>query len=132
MNASRMKRWIGGAAASISLFALPLMASAQSFAQRMQEGAGSAAASANLGQAPDLVTVIGRVINFAIGLIGIILLCFFLYAGFLYLTSAGNKDAVAKAQNIMKTTVIGVVIVVGAYAIANFVLSYIVPTITGG
>ena len=44
------------------------------------------------------------------------------YGGFLWMTAAGNDDAVSKAKKIMIAGVIGLVIVLSAFAIASYVV----------
>ena len=65
------------------------------------------------------------VINGILGLLGIIFLVLVLYAGFLWMTAAGNEDQVTKAKSILTTSIIGIVIIVAAYAIVKFVLDAI-------
>ncbi|PIR92378.1 hypothetical protein COU01_01910, partial [Candidatus Falkowbacteria bacterium CG10_big_fil_rev_8_21_14_0_10_44_15] len=57
--------------------------------------------------------------------LGIIFLVLVLYAGFLWMTAAGNEDQVTKAKSILTTSIIGIVIIVAAYAIVTFVLDAI-------
>ncbi|MFA5318262.1 MAG: hypothetical protein WC323_02200 [Patescibacteria group bacterium] len=62
------------------------------------------------------------VINAILGLLGVIFLVLTIYAGFLWMTAAGNDDQVSKAKSIITAAIIGIVIIVAAYAITNFVL----------
>jgi hypothetical protein len=112
-------------------FAIPgaAWAASESFADRMRQGLGGTARQAGLDQSPTLVQIIGNIINVALSFLGVIMLLYFLYAGFLYLTSAGSKEKVTAAQGIMRTTIIGLLIVVCSYAIANFVLDQIANSV---
>jgi hypothetical protein len=65
--------------------------------------------------------VIGEVINVGLSFIGIVFFVLVLYAGFTWMTAMGNTEQVTKAKNIIETAIIGLVLVAGAYAIANFV-----------
>ncbi len=67
--------------------------------------------------------VIGRVINVVIGFLGIVLLCLFLYAGFVWMTAGGDEENVKKAKQLILNAVIGYLIIGGAYALTSFVLS---------
>ena len=69
------------------------------------------------------------VINAILGLLGIIFLVLTLYAGFLWMTAAGNDEQVTKAKSILTAAIIGVVIIVAAYAITNFVLEAVLQTV---
>lgn len=74
-----------------------------------------------------LQQMVVSVINGILGLLGIIFLVLVLYAGFLWMTAAGNEDQVGKAKNILTTSIIGIIIIVAAYAIVKFVLAAIFP-----
>ena len=68
----------------------------------------------------DIIVVI---INSVLGLLGVIFLIIIIYAGFLWMTAGGNDEQVGKAKKLLINSIIGVVIIVGAYAISYFVLS---------
>jgi len=44
-----------------------------------------------------------------------------MYAGFLYLTAAGDEEKVKKAKNLIVSAVIGMILILSSYAIASFV-----------
>jgi len=67
--------------------------------------------------------IIAYVINSVLGLLGVIFLVLIIYAGFLWMTATGNDEQVTKAKNILIRAIIGVIIIVAAYAISFFVLS---------
>ena len=66
---------------------------------------------------------IGTIIQAALSLIGIIFLVLMIYGGFLWMTDRGNEQQVKRAQNLISAAVIGLIIVLSAYAISYFVLS---------
>lgn len=70
----------------------------------------------------DLTTTIGTIISTVLGLLGIIFLVLAVYAGFLWMTSQGSEEKTKKAKQILSTAVIGLVITLAAYAIADFVV----------
>jgi len=65
---------------------------------------------------------IGTVIKGALTLVGIIFIALMIYAGFLWMTAAGEEDKVTKATGIIKFAVIGLIIIVSAYSLTYFVL----------
>jgi len=67
-------------------------------------------------------TIISLVIETAMAFLGVIFLILTIYGGFLYLTAAGNEDKAKKALDIIKTSVIGLLIVTSAYIITRFVI----------
>ncbi|KKR34904.1 MAG: hypothetical protein UT67_C0005G0016 [Candidatus Magasanikbacteria bacterium GW2011_GWA2_40_10] len=70
-----------------------------------------------------LSETVGKIIKIVLGLLGTIFLVLIVYAGFLWMTAAGEEEKVTKAMNILKTSVIGLVIILAAYSITYFVLS---------
>uniref|UniRef100_A0A7C4TPP4 Uncharacterized protein n=1 Tax=candidate division WWE3 bacterium TaxID=2053526 RepID=A0A7C4TPP4_UNCKA len=60
-----------------------------------------------------------RVQNFVIGLAGFAILAMIIYAGFLYITSGGNEERVGNAKKTLTAAIVGLIIVVCAYAIIN-------------
>ncbi len=71
----------------------------------------------------NLPTIIGGIINAALTLVGLIFLILMVYAGYLWMTARGEADQIDKAKQIIIAAVIGIVIVVSAYAITTFVTS---------
>ena len=71
-------------------------------------------------------TMVGDTIEVLLGMIGIIFLILLLYAGFLYLTAGGEGDKVKKAKQLISNAVIGIVIVVAAYALTRFVVALLI------
>lgn len=63
-----------------------------------------------------------------LGLTGTIIFVLMTYAGFLWVTAQGDDKKVKKAKDILTECVVGAVILVGAYALANFVVSSLSAT----
>ncbi len=82
------------------------------------ETAGNRAGAGGMG---DLGTVVGTGIQVALSLVGMIFLVLMVYAGFLWMTARGDEEQVKKARNIIVGTLIGLVIVISAYAISILV-----------
>lgn len=105
------------------LVGLPVVSQAQITVDQtgLREAAANAYGSAD---AMDIGTYIGsNIIQPALGLVGLILLLLVLYAGFLWMTAAGNPDQVKKAKSILVNSVIGMVIIVSAYVITSAIMS---------
>ena len=64
---------------------------------------------------------IGLLISAVLTFLGIIFLILIIYAGYLWMTARGNDQQVEKARNILKDSVIGLIIVTASYAIVLFV-----------
>lgn len=67
-------------------------------------------------------TTIGRVISIGLSMLGIIFIILIIYAGFNWMTAQGDEEKVNKAKNTLKTAIIGLIIVVLAYAIYQFII----------
>lgn len=80
------------------------------------------ASSANLSTASDLPSLVGTGISVFLGILGLFFLILVVWAGFMYLNSKGDKEKAKKAMDMLTNAVIGMVIIIAAYAIANFVL----------
>ncbi|MEI7452376.1 MAG: pilin [Candidatus Falkowbacteria bacterium] len=66
--------------------------------------------------------ITSNIITVLLSLLGIIFLIFMVYAGILWTTAGGDEKKVEKAKAIIKQTLIGLIIVLGAYAISYFVM----------
>lgn len=70
----------------------------------------------------DIPTIIGRIVNIVLGLMGLVAVVLIIVGGFQWMTSGGSEEKIKKAKGLMGAALIGLVIVVLAYAIANFVI----------
>ena len=87
-------------------------------------GLTSTASQAGLGVTPDdLSVVIGTVIKTALGVVGVIFLVLMVYAGYLWMIARGDEAKVSKAKDTIVNAIIGIVVVVGAYAITSYVVN---------
>lgn len=66
--------------------------------------------------------IAGYIINVALSLLGIIFVALIVYAGFRWMTSAGNQDSIDTARKILFGAVIGLIVILVAYALSNFIL----------
>ena len=56
------------------------------------------------------------------GLVGIVFMILTIYGGWLYMTAAGNEQRVEQAKSLLRDSVIGLIIIIAAYAITTFVV----------
>jgi hypothetical protein len=70
----------------------------------------------------DLVGIIFKAIQYILAFLGVVAVIIILYAGFLWMTAGGNDEKVGKAKKMMIQGVIGMIIILLAYAIATFVI----------
>lgn len=68
-------------------------------------------------QEKDLLKIGGNAINTALSFVGVLFLVMMIAGGFIWMTAAGNEARVKTALNLLTAGIIGLVIVVAAYAI---------------
>ncbi len=74
----------------------------------------------------DLPLFIGGLINVFLSVLGIIFVVLVVYAGYLWMTAGGETTKVDKAKKLLGQAVIGIVLIVAAYAISTFVIDRLV------
>lgn len=73
-----------------------------------------------------LPVIVGNLVRALISVLGIIFLVLLIYAGFMWMTARGEADKVDKAKSTLIRAVIGLIIIVSAYAITGFIISRLV------
>jgi hypothetical protein len=90
-------------------------------------GAGATADSGGISTDPTITSIIGTVISAALGMLGVIFLGLVIYGGILWMTSEGEEAKVEKARKIITDSIIGLIVVMAAYAISFFIFSALAP-----
>jgi len=75
-----------------------------------------------LSSQPLEVTIV-KVIRIILGFLGLIAVSIVLYGGFIYMTSAGNEEKIAKAKTILRNGLIGLAIILFSVIIVQFVIN---------
>jgi uncharacterized membrane protein len=68
----------------------------------------------------DIRATLAQIINVVLGFLGVIFLILAVYAGFMYMTAAGNEEKTKSALDMLRNAIIGLVIVLAAWAITRF------------
>ncbi|MEA3463824.1 MAG: IPT/TIG domain-containing protein [Patescibacteria group bacterium] len=76
--------------------------------------------------------IAANIIRVALGFLGIIAVCLIMYAGWLWMTAEGNEKKIDKAKKVLLSAVIGLIIVLSAFAIASFVLNKLLEATGSG
>lgn len=76
----------------------------------------------------DMAAAIIRII---LGFLGIVAVIIILLGGFKWMTAGGNEDKVGEAKKLITAGIIGLVIILAAFAIATFVLNSLISATTG-
>jgi len=69
--------------------------------------------------------ILGMAVNGFLSILGIIFIILMLYGGHTYMTAGGDESKVTRSSDIIKRAIIGLIIVVGSYAIWTFVFDYL-------
>ncbi|MAF24808.1 hypothetical protein CL634_04450 [bacterium] len=85
-------------------------------------------AAENAGYTPGADTssfakIVAAWIRFFIVLVGLIFITILVYGGWLWLTSAGEEDAITKAKKVISAGFIGMVLMLMSWAISNFIVN---------
>jgi len=117
---------IGMFALTLMLVALPALAQVDPFGVDVVGTSTGLSAGGEGG----LRGMIGSIIQVALGFLGVVALIVVLIGGFQYMTAGGNEEKAKKARGWIISGVIGLAIIISAYAITTFVISSLV-TATG-
>ncbi|MDP2631878.1 MAG: Ig-like domain-containing protein [Candidatus Uhrbacteria bacterium] len=79
--------------------------------------------AAGLDTSRSISEIIGTIIGVFLGILGVLALIIVLYAGFLWMTAGGEEKQVLKAKQWLINGVIGLVIILSAFAITNFIFN---------
>lgn len=105
----------------VVVFAVVFLLPAFSFAQQNDYGLNYAA---NVGlSTEDIRVAVVRVIRNILGVLGIVALVIILYGGILWMTSQGNQQKIELAKKILLNAVIGLIIIMMAFAIVQWIFS---------
>lgn len=65
------------------------------------------------------VTEVTGLLNFALSFVGVVALVFVIYAGFLWMMAGEDEEAVGKSKQMMIAALVGVAVILSAFAIVN-------------
>ncbi|OGL59753.1 hypothetical protein A3E96_02640 [Candidatus Uhrbacteria bacterium RIFCSPHIGHO2_12_FULL_46_13] len=83
-----------------------------------------------LGTGTDVKGAIINIIKFLLTFLGLIAVIIVLYGGFQWMTAAGNEEKITSARSTLTAGLIGLVIILAAYAITSFIIQTVVSEVT--
>ncbi len=125
---TQTKKQIVGLAASLGLaavLAFPVMTLAADTLNTNDLGVNAIQSSIKLGSG-DIRQTAARIINIALGFLGIIAVCIVLLGGFKYMIAGGAEEKTSEARGLIVSGIIGLAIILSAWAITSFVISRLV------
>jgi hypothetical protein len=75
------------------------------------------------GKPDSLNSGIGLIIGVLLSLLGVVFLGLTIYGGIMWMTAEGKEERIEKAKGIIASSLIGLVIVLAAYAISIFIIT---------
>lgn len=117
---------------AVVMFFLTLPALAVNFNDALT-GASTVAGTGGAGFDTANATVegqIAKIINAALSMIGVIFLVLMIYGGYIWMAARGDEAEAKKAKGIITMAIIGLVVVVAAYAISAFVVGRLIAGAT--
>ncbi|PIS04864.1 MAG: hypothetical protein COT81_04385 [Candidatus Buchananbacteria bacterium CG10_big_fil_rev_8_21_14_0_10_42_9] len=72
-----------------------------------------------------------QVVRVFFSILGVVFIILLIWAGFTWMTSAGDEDKIATAKKTISAAVIGLIIIFVSYALATFILDTIICGTTG-
>jgi hypothetical protein len=82
-----------------------------------------------IGGAVDPMTTATRLINLAMGFLGLIAVCIILLGGFKWMTAGGGEEKIEEAKKLMGAGVVGILIILSAWGIAKYVIGTIMTKV---
>ena len=79
----------------------------------------------------NLPTIIGKVVGAILAFVGVIFFCLILWAGFGWMLAKGNEEEIGKAKETIFSAVLGLIVILGAYAITKLVAMIFSNALTG-
>lgn len=70
----------------------------------------------------DIRVTIAKIINLVLEFLGVIFIGLMIFAGFQYMTAGGNEEQTKKAVGLIKNAVIGLLVILMAWAITRFTI----------
>lgn len=125
---TRRQKQIASFAATLGLaatIAFPAMTLAADSLNTNDLGVNAIESSIKLGSG-DIRQTIARIINVALGFLGIIAVVIVLLGGFKYMIAGGNEEKTTEARKLIVSGIIGLAIILSAWAITSFVISRLV------
>ena len=79
----------------------------------------------------DIRTTVSQIIRVALGLLGIVAVVIILIGGFTWMTAGGNDERVGQAKKWIFSGIIGLAIILSAYALSTWVINTLISATTG-
>lgn len=113
----QIKYFFLGLVLALGLVSSPFTALAQGSNYGLDETASKAGYDKN----ETVQSTVDKVISTILALLAIIFFILVTYAGFRWMTARGNEEVAAEAKNILEAAIIGLIVILSAYALTSFI-----------
>ncbi len=100
-------------------------------ASNVQSSLNSAASVSGLLTPLSPESIIGNAVNGVLSISGIVLIVYLVYAGILYMQAGQEPKNALRAKQMILSAIIGLIIILAAYAVTTFVFSTLSKAISG-
>lgn len=107
---------------SLTLLVLPMVVFAQPI-NNWEEWLNNLVTPTPVMKNADLIKIIFTTIQYVLAFLGVVALVVIIIGGFMWMTAGGNEEKVGKAKKVLIQGLIGLVIILLAFAIASFVIA---------
>lgn len=94
---------------------------------KQQTSAFAGAKGAGLATSRDPRAIASSLVKIFLSFVGTLCLVYFIYAGYLWMTAAGDEEKITKAKHILRNSTVGVLLVLSAYSIALLLQRILIP-----
>lgn len=116
---------------SLAAFSLPLLSSAAGTDDALEKLKTVGGAAYGTETPRSLPEIAGSVIKTVLTILGVLAALLIIYSGYVWMTARGKEERVTKAKDTLEAAIIGLIIIMAAYAITYFVVNAISGA-TGG
>lgn len=114
----RFRTILATLALGVGLFCVPQLVGAQSY-YGLTDTAKNAGYSAN----ETVESSVNKVVSTLLGILAIVFFILVTYAGIRWMIARGNEEQVTAAKSTLESALVGLLLVLGAYAITTFIFS---------
>lgn len=82
------------------------------------------------GETTSLETYVATIVSAGLSMVGVIFLVLMIYGGYIWMIARGDEAEAKKAKGIITMAIIGLVVVIAAYAISTFVVGRLIAGAT--
>jgi hypothetical protein len=108
---------------ALAVLSLPLLSSAAGTDDALKKLETVGGAAYGTGARTDLPGIVGSIIKTVLTLLGVGAALLIIYSGYVWMTARGKEERVTKAKDTLEAAIIGLIIIMAAYAITYFVVN---------